>query len=364
MNKIMCVFGTRPEAIKMAPIILEIKKQNKECIVVSTGQHKEMLNQVLTIFKITPNYDLHIMEPNQNLFTITSKILLSIKDIIEKEKPELILVHGDTTTAFTSALAAYYTKTPIGHVEAGLRTFDKYNPFPEEINRQLIDKLANYFFCPTKENEQNLNLENIKTNIYVTGNTGIDAIHFISQLNLPYENLVLKDIDFSQKTILLTCHRREILGQQMESVFKGILKVVKKHNIQVVYPVHLNPVVQETARKILGNNNHVHLINPLNYTDMVRLMKECYLIATDSGGLQEEGPTFHKPVLVLRNETERQEGVVSGTLKLVGTNEDDIFNEVSKLVTDQNEYDKMASSINPYGDGFSSKKIIEAINKI
>lgn len=348
----------------MAPLILEIKKQNMECVVVSTGQHKEMLDQALTIFKITPDYDLHIMEPNQNLFTITSKILLSIKDIIEKEKPELILVHGDTTTAFASALAAFYAKTPIGHVEAGLRTFDKYNPFPEEINRQLVDRLADYYFCPTKENKLNLKVENIKNNIYITGNTVIDAIHFISQLNLPYENAVLKNIDFSQKTILLTCHRREILGQQMESIFKGILKVVEKHNIQVVYPVHLNPVVQKTARKILGNNNHVHLTNPLNYTDMVRLMKECYLIATDSGGLQEEGPTFHKPVLVLRNETERQEGLVSGTLKLIGTNINNIFNEISKLITDQKEYNKMANSINPYGKGNTSKKIVAIINNL
>ena len=236
MKKIMCIFGTRPEAIKMAPLILEMKKQKKNCLVVSTGQHKEMLDQVLDIFKITPDYNLNIMEPNQNLSTITSKILLHIKEIIEKEKPELILVHGDTTTAFASSLAAFYAKTPIGHIEAGLRTFDKYNPFPEEINRQLIDRLADYYFCPTKENKQNLYQENIKNNVYTTGNTAIDAVHIIAKLNLPYKNAILKQIDFSQKTILLTCHRREILGQQMENIFRGILKVVKNYNIQIVYP--------------------------------------------------------------------------------------------------------------------------------
>lgn len=361
----MCVFGTRPEAIKMAPLILDLQKRQLPVVVVATGQHREMLDQVLKLFHIRPDYDLHIMQPDQTLFDITSNILIKIKQVIEKESPSLILVHGDTSTALVAALAAYYLKIPCGHIEAGLRTYDKFNPFPEEMNRQLIDTLCDYRFCPTKDNRQNLIRENLSKNVYITGNTVIDAVRHISRKPIRFVDKKFQKINFRQKTILLTCHRRESIGQPMINIFNTIKKIVDDFPaVQVVYPVHLNPVVQKTAQSILGRHSRIFLTAPAVYTDMVKLMKKCYLTLTDSGGLQEEVPAFHRPVLVLRNETERQEGITAGTLKLVGTNQKTIYREVRRLLLTPKEYQKYFRAKNPYGDGKSSKNIIDIIEKI
>jgi len=363
-KKILCIFGTRPEAIKMAPVIMSLKEKNIDTVVVSTGQHKEMLDEVLEIFTIKPDYDLAIMTPNQTLFDITNNILNNINTIFETEKPSLILVHGDTTTAFVSALAAFYLKIPVAHIESGLRTFDKYNPFPEEMNRQLIDRLCDYYFCPTIQNKKNLLKENIRNNIFVTGNTVIDAIKFIANKNIPFQNELLQKIDFSKKTILFTCHRREILGDKMENIFITIKKIITDFpDIQLIYPIHLNPTIQDLANKVLVHPR-IFLTKPLSYTDMVNLMQYCNFVITDSGGLQEEAPTFHKPVLVIRDETERQEGIKAGTLKLISTNPKNIYKEISNLLKNKNNYKKFTNSINPYGSGNSAKKITEIIQKL
>lgn len=362
-KKIICVFGTRPEAIKMAPVIMALKKTKIKTVVVATAQHREMLDQVLDIFDIKPDYDLDIMTQNQTLFDITQKVLSKIQKIFETEKPDLILVHGDTTTAFVSALAGFYLHIPIGHIEAGLRTFDNQNPFPEEINRQLVDKLSNIHFCPTQNNKNNLLKENIKNNVFVTGNTVIDAIHFIANKNIDFQEPILKTIDFNKKTILLTCHRRESIGKPMEDIFQAIKNIIIDYpDTQVIFPVHLNPLIQNMAKKILSNHTRIYLTKPLVYTDMVKLMSQCFLIATDSGGLQEEAPTFHKPVLVLRDETERQEGIKAGTLILVGTKKDKIYKNIKDILENKKHYLKISKSNNPYGTGDSSEKIVQILN--
>lgn len=365
--KIAIVLGTRPEVIKIAPIIFELKKANIKPMVINTGQHRQMLDQTLKIFKIKPDYDLNIMIQNQTLSTISMKVLQKIGQIFEKEKPDLILVQGDTTTTLISSLAAFYQRIPIGHIEAGLRTYNKYNPFPEEINRQLIDIMADFYFAPTFENKQNLLCEGRpKEKIFVTGNTAIDALFYIAKKNYKFKNKTLNKIDFkNKKVILLTCHRREVFGKKIESIFKGIKKIANEfENVKIIYPVHLNPNVQKPAEKILSKHPRIHLIKPIIYSDMARLLKNCYLIVTDSGGLQEEAPTFNKPVLVLRDETERTEGIKAGTLKLVGTDEKRIYLGIKKLLNNKKEYQSIARAKNPYGDGKASQKIVRIINNL
>lgn len=361
--KIMIVFGTRPEAIKMAPLVLELKKYSNEInlIVVVTAQHREMLDQVLNIFNITPDYDLNIMHKGQNLNDITINVLKKLKKIINYEKPNIILVHGDTTTTFATSLAAFYQQISIGHVEAGLRTWNKYSPYPEEMNRQMTDDLADLYFAPTQRSKDNLLKENHpEKNIFITGNTAIDALQKTVQEN--YHHDVLDLIDPHKKIILLTMHRRENQGQPMIEVFKAIRDVVKTHpNIEVIYPVHLNPIVQKAAHQIFDGFSRIHLISPLNVVDFHNLEARSFFIMTDSGGVQEEAPSLGKPVLVLRDTTERPEGIKAGTLKLVGTNYKNVKFEMEKLLDDSTEYSKMSKAKNPYGDGQASKRIVAAI---
>lgn len=364
MIKVMSVFGTRPEAIKMCPLILELEK-NKEIdsVVCLTGQHREMLDQVIDIFKINVQYDLNIMKPKQTLTTITVSVLEKLEDILNKEKPDLLLVHGDTTTSFVVALAAFYQKIPVGHVEAGLRTYNKYSPFPEEMNRNLTGKIAELHFSPTSNNKDNLYKENIKDNVFVTGNTVIDAFKTTIKQNYVFKNQRLNEIDYdNKKCILMTAHRRENLGQPLINICKAVKKITNKYNdVVVVYPVHLNPLVRETANNILGSVENVYLIDPVDVEDMHNVMARSFIVMTDSGGLQEEAPSCGVPVLVMRTETERPEAVEAGTVKVVGINEDDIYNAAEKLLDNKDEYQKMAKSINPYGDGHASERIADYI---
>ncbi|HIX01569.1 MAG TPA: UDP-N-acetylglucosamine 2-epimerase (non-hydrolyzing) [Candidatus Ligilactobacillus excrementigallinarum] len=360
--KIMTVFGTRPEAIKMAPLVLELKKHPEiETITTVTAQHREMLDQVLDIFKITPDYDLNIMHRGQTLTDITVEVLNQLRDVLQKEKPDMILTHGDTTTTFAASLAAFYEKIAIGHVEAGLRTWNKYSPYPEEMNRQMTDALSDLYFAPTEQSKQNLLKENHpEKEIFVTGNTAIDALKQTVQEN--YHHDVLDEINPENKVILVTMHRRENQGQPMHQVFKAIRKVVDQEpNVEVIYPVHLSPAVQKAAHEELGGDPRIHLIDPLDVVDFHNLAAKSDFIMTDSGGVQEEAPALGKPVLVLRDTTERPEGIKAGTLKLVGTDPKNVEKWMNKLLHDQAIYDEMSHARNPYGDGEASRRIVEAI---
>lgn len=363
--RVMTIFGTRPEAIKMAPIILEMnqRKAEFEAITVVTAQHREMLDQVLEIFKITPDYDLNIMKPKQTLSEITGRVLNKLDVIIQEVKPDVILVHGDTTTTFAASISAFYHQTPLGHVEAGLRTWDKYSPFPEEMNRQLTDVLADYYFAPTTLSKQNLLKENhSEANIAVTGNTAIDALH--ETVREDYHHVVLDLVDPNHRLILLTMHRRENQGAPMRRVFKAIKKVVDTHDdVEIIYPVHLSPAVQQAAHEELGDDARIHLIDPLDVVDFHNLSARSYFIMTDSGGVQEEAPSLGKPVLVLRDETERPEGVTAGTLKLVGTDPKTVTDAMLELLDNSQVYQKMATAKNPYGDGHSAQHILDFLQQ-
>lgn len=363
MNKIkvMTVFGTRPEAIKMAPLVKELKSRREiECIVCVTAQHRQMLDQVLEVFNIKPDYDLNIMSKGQTLSDITSKALKGLEEIIKDIKPNIVLVHGDTTTTFAGALAAYYNQVDIGHVEAGLRTWNKYSPYPEEMNRQMVGVIADMHFAPTENSKSSLLKEGKKPEtIYVTGNTAIDAL--TTTIKEDYKNPILDWVG-NDKLILITAHRRENLGEPMRHMFKAIKKVLDEiEGVKAIYPVHLNPKVREIADEILGNDDNIRLIEPLEVIDFHNFMNKAYLILTDSGGIQEEAPALGKPVLVLRNTTERPEGIEAGTLKLAGTNEETIYKLTKELLTNREIYEKMNKAINPYGDGKASKRIADAI---
>lgn len=352
----------------MAPVVKALKKRKKEFItkIVITSQHREMLGQVLKIFRIKPDYDLGVMVPRQTLFDISIDILNKLGKVFAEEKPDLVLVHGDTPTSFVSSLVSFYMQIPCGHVEAGLRTYNKYDPFPEEINRQLIDILCDYYFAPTLAAKENLLKEGKpKNNIWVTGNTVIDALQEVAKKDYPFKNKHLEKVDFQhKKVILVTCHRRESWGEPMEKIFGGIRRVVEEFNdVEIVFPVHPNPIVRGAAEKILGKISRVHLVRPLDYRDMVMVMKKCYLVATDSGGLQEEAPALGKPVLVLRNTTERPEGIAAGTLKLAGTSSEQVYRAIKLLLGDKELYRKMSQVKNPYGDGKASQKIVQVILK-
>ena len=363
MIKVMTIFGTRPEAIKMAPLVKELEKREEiESIVCVTAQHREMLDQVLNIFKIKPDYDLNIIKQGQTLSEITSRVLMGLEEVIQKENPNIILVHGDTTTTFAGALAAFYNKVDIGHVEAGLRTYNKYSPFPEEANRLMVDRITDMYFAPTDTSKNNLLKEGIDENkIYVTGNTAIDAMKYT--VNSEYNNEIFDWIG-EDKLVLLTAHRRENLGEPMYNIFKAVKRLVDDNqDIKVIYPIHMNPLVRKIANEVIGGCDRIKIIEPLEVIDFHNFINKSYLILTDSGGIQEEAPSLGKPVLVLRDTTERPEGIEAGTLKLVGTNEEVIYNETKKLLTDKNEYEKMSKASNPYGDGFASKRIVDAIIK-
>ena len=362
-KKIMIVFGTRPEAIKMCPIIKELKTHEEfSTIVCVSGQHKQMLKQVLDIFDVVPDYDLAIMKDGQTLFDVTMRILERIKQVLEAERPDLVLVHGDTSTTFVTSLACYYMQIPVGHVEAGLRTYNIYSPFPEEFNRQATGIIATYNFAPTQQSKHNLVKEGKDpASVYVTGNTAIDALKTTVKETFNHEILSWAK---GSRLIMLTAHRRENLGKPLEDIFKSIKRIVNElPNIKVVYPIHLNPVVRRTAKKILGHDDRIRIIEPLDAFEFHNIMSRCYLILTDSGGIQEEAPGLGKPVLVLRNTTERPEGIEAGTLKLVGTDENKIFEECKLLIEDVEEYKKMSHASNPYGDGFASSRIVDIISQ-
>lgn len=360
--KIMSVFGTRPEAIKMCPLVLELQKHDEiDSIVCLTGQHKEMLQQVMDAFHIKADYNLNIMRPKQTLSTIISDILLGMDSVLEEAKPDIVLVHGDTSTSFAAALAAFNHHIPVGHVEAGLRTFNKLSPFPEELNRTLTARIADYHFAPTINNKNNLSKEGVTSGVYVTGNTVIDSFKTTVQENHVYRDAQLNDlIQSDKKIVLITAHRRENWGKPLENICNAILSLAKKYPDYVfVYPVHLNPVVRETVFPILGKQQNILLLDPLDVIDMHNLMSHSYLVMTDSGGLQEEAPAFGIPVLVLRTETERPEAVEAGTVKVVGVEYDDIMREAIELIDNPSSYEKMAHAVNPYGDGKASIRIVD-----
>ena len=360
--KVMSIFGTRPEAIKMAPLVKELEKREEvESIVCVTAQHREMLDQVLETFEIKPNYDLNIMKQGQTLGDVTTRALTGVEEVIKNSKPDIVLVHGDTTTTFAGALAAFYNQVAIGHVEAGLRTYDKYSPFPEEMNRQMVDCMTDMYFAPTELSKENLLKENIDENkIYITGNTAIDAMSTTIDSN--YTHHELNWIKPNERMILLTAHRRENLGEPMRHIFKAIRKIVDEfEDVKVIYPIHMNPRVREVANEIFDGCDRVKLIEPLEVFDFHNFQNKSFIILTDSGGIQEEAPSLGKPVLVLRDTTERPEGITAGTLKLVGTDEMIIYEETKKLLTDKNVYEAMSKATNPYGDGTASKQIADAI---
>jgi len=365
MIKVFTVFGTRPEAIKMAPLVLELERtEGIESIVCVTAQHRQMLDQVLEIFGIKPDYDLDIMRERQTLSGITKRALEGICEILEKEKPDIVLVHGDTTTTFAGALAAFYSGVAVGHVEAGLRTFDKWSPFPEEMNRRMTGVLSDLHFSPTTANRENLLNEGVpEDKIYITGNTVIDALQTTVKDNYVFEDPVLKALPWKEKrVILMTAHRRENLGEPMYNIMRAVRRLATDFaDVEVVYPVHLNPAVQSVAKEVLGDMENVHLIAPLDVQELHNAMNNSYMILTDSGGLQEEAPSLGKPVLVLRTETERPEAVEAGTVKVVGVLEDVIYEEAKTLLCDKSAYDKMAKAVNPYGDGQASSRIVKAI---
>lgn len=362
--KVMSIFGTRPEAIKMCPLIKELDQHEEiESIVCLTGQHREMLQQVIDIFGTKVQYNLNIMQPRQTLTTITTSVLERLESVLEAEGPDIVLVHGDTSTSFVASLAAFYQQIPVGHVEAGLRTFDRYSPFPEEMNRNLTGRIAELHFAPTENNKKNLENENIRKGIYVTGNTVIDAFRTTVKPDYKYKNADVSAIDFTGKRcVLMTAHRRENLGQPLENICRAVKRIVEEFpDLEVVYPVHMNPAVRDTANAILGEISRVHLIHPLDVEDMHNLMSRSYLVMTDSGGLQEEAPSCGVPVLVLRMETERPEAVEAGTVKVVGVEEEAVYENAKLLLTDKGEYEKMAKAVNPYGDGHASVRIVKAI---
>lgn len=359
--KVISIFGTRPEAIKMAPLVKELEKargiESKVCV---TAQHREMLDQVLEIFGIVPDFDLDIMKKRQTLAGITTAAINGISGVLEEEKPDIVLVHGDTTTTFAGSMAAFYNKVSVGHVEAGLRTFDKYSPFPEEINRRLTGVIADYHFAPTETNRGNLLAEGVSDgSIFVTGNTVIDALKTTVRADYSFEDDEINAVDFGKRVILVTAHRRENLGEPLENICGAIREIAGNYdNCEFVYPVHLNPAVQEVARRVLGGLENVKLISPTSVTDMHNMMDRCYMVMTDSGGLQEEAPSLGKPVLVLRTETERPEAVEAGTVKVVGVEKAAIMAEAVRLLDDKAAYEEMARAINPYGDGKASERIV------
>ena len=362
MIKVMSIFGTRPEAIKMAPLVKELERRKEiESIVCVTAQHREMLDQVLNTFDIKPDYDLNIMKQGQSLADVTTRALVGLEEVIKDVKPDIVLVHGDTTTTFAGALAAFYNQVAIGHVEAGLRTYDKYSPYPEEMNRQMVDRLSDMYFAPTEISKNNLLKENIdESKIYITGNTAIDAMS--TTVDEKYTHPELDWIKPGERMILLTAHRRENLGEPMRHIFRAIKRVVDEFSdVKVIYPIHMNPKVREVANEVFGDADRVKLIEPLEVFDFHNFQNKSYIILTDSGGIQEEAPSLGKPVLVLRDTTERPEGIKARTLKLVGTDEDVIYEETKKLLLDKKEYEKMSKASNPYGDGHASERIVDAI---
>lgn len=362
--KIMSVFGTRPEAIKMAPLVKALARcPDLESICCLTGQHREMLDSVMEIFNLRGDFDLNIMEQRQTLSTITTKTLLGMEQVMEQCRPDMILVHGDTSTTFAGALAAFYHQVPVGHVEAGLRTYDKYSPFPEEMNRTLVGDIADLHFSPTKANAENLRREGIRGEIFVTGNTAIDAMGYTVKEGRRFQTALLNDLDFDHHRIIaVTCHRRENYGRPMEEILSAIAEVVRTHeDVEVVYPVHLSPVVRECARRYLGGKDRIHLIDPVDVEEMHNLLARCYMVMTDSGGLQEEAPALGKPVLVMRRETERPEAIAAGTAKLAGVTYDGVLAEANRLLDDPAAYQAMAKAVNPYGDGHACERIAQAI---
>lgn len=362
--KIMSVFGTRPEAIKMAPLVKALANHpSMESICCLTGQHRQMLDSVMEIFQLKGDYDLDIMEKNQTLSTITTKTLLGMDKVIDEVKPDMILVHGDTSTAFSGALSAFYHQVPVGHVEAGLRTWDKYSPFPEEMNRTLIGDIADLHFSPTVSNAENLRKEGISGEIFITGNTAIDAMSYTVNKDYRFATPLLNRLDFeNSRVIAVTCHRRENYGKPMEDIMRAIAEVVRLHeDVQVVYPVHLSPVVRECAQKFLAGKDRIHLIEPVDVQEMHNLIARCHMVMTDSGGLQEEAPALGKPVLVLRKETERPEAVKAGTVRLAGVSYDEILRLANELLDDPAVYASMAKAANPYGDGAACARITQAI---
>lgn len=363
MKKVMLVFGTRPEAIKMCPLVKELKtRKNIETIVCVTGQHRQMLDQVLEAFDVKPDYDLSIMKDKQTLFDVTVNILERIKEVLEETAPDVVLVHGDTSTTFVTALACFYLQIPVGHVEAGLRTYNIYSPFPEEFNRQAVGIVAKYNFSPTEASKQNLlNEGKDEATIFVTGNTAIDALKTTVKEEYTHEQLEwAKD----SRLVMLTAHRRENLGEPLRNVFKAIRRIVEEYSdIKVIYPIHMNPLVRQTANEILGDCDRIRIIEPLEVLDFHNFLAKSHMILTDSGGIQEEAPSLGKPVLVLRDTTERPEGIDAGTLKLVGTEEQTIYEEFKKLLEDENEYMKMSKASNPYGDGFACKRIADILEQ-
>lgn len=366
--KVMSVFGTRPEAIKMAPLVKKLNADpDFESVLCVTAQHREMLDQVLELFELTPDYDLNIMKPNQTLAMITANVLTGIEEVLVKEKPDIVLVHGDTSTTFSAALASFYQRIPVGHVEAGLRTYDMYSPFPEEVNRVLTGHMAAVHFAPTSRNLENLVREGVEeSKIHITGNTVVDALLEVADKPYEFEDETLKNIDFENKRVIaVTCHRRENLGEYMENIFSAIRDIAEEFDdVEVVYPVHLNPKVRETAGKILSGCENVHLIDPLSYQPFVNLMAKSYFIITDSGGMQEEAPSLGKPVLVVRRETERPEALSAGTVKLAGVERETIASMARELLTDENAYNSMAHAENPYGDGTACDRIIEVLRSM
>lgn len=361
MKKVMLVFGTRPEAIKMCPLVNELKKRiNIETIVCVTGQHRQMLDQVLEAFSVVPDYDLSIMKDKQTLFDVTVNILERIKTVLEEVKPDVVLVHGDTSTTFVTALACFYLQIPVGHVEAGLRTYNIYSPYPEEFNRQAVSIISQYNFAPTELSKQNLLKEgkNPKS-IYVTGNTAIDALKTTVRADYTHPEL---DWANDSRLIMITAHRRENLGEPMRHMFKAIRRVMDEHpDVKAIYPIHMNPVVREIANEYLGDDDRIHIIEPLDVLDFHNFLSRSYLILTDSGGIQEEAPSLGKPVLVMRDTTERPEGIAAGTLKLVGTEEETIYKEFSRLLSDKDEYEAMSKASNPYGDGHACERIADVL---
>ena len=361
MKKVMLVFGTRPEAIKMCPLVNELKKRKTiETVVCVTGQHRQMLDQVLAAFHVQPDYDLSIMKDKQTLFDVTTSILMRIKAVLEEVKPDVVLVHGDTSTTFVTALACFYLQIPVGHVEAGLRTYHIYSPYPEEFNRQAVSIIAKYNFAPTELAKQNLLKEGKDPrSIYVTGNTAIDALKTTVR-----EDYVHPELDWAKgsRLIMLTAHRRENLGEPMHHMFRAIKRIVDEHDdLKVIYPIHMNPVVRQAAEEIFGNDDRFHIIEPLDVLDFHNFLARSYLILTDSGGIQEEAPSLGKPVLVMRDTTERPEGIAAGTLKLVGTDEEKIYEEFNRLLLDQNAYGAMSKASNPYGDGHACERIADIL---